>query len=244
MTVSNVSLSDTFDLWRTRFNQTVAISNLLTEGNAVTSGTITISNPSGFNSNVSLNVSNGVIRVGANIFSSNGITFTSNSPTLTISGSGRLGDRIYFDIGTLSTSIADANTGNIASANSVNTVNDLLTNLYGKVNTVYAAGNTGFAQANVAYTQANTAYTRANVGVTIANLAFDKANVAGGGYWRGNNGDKGLEIAKQDLFRINSNTITSNIGFDAGENAQTTGPIYVDDNRYLIVNSGARVVVI
>lgn len=244
MTVSNVSLSDTFDLWRTRFNQTVAISNLLTQGNAVTSGTITISNPSGFNSNVSLNVSNGVIRVGANIFSSNGITFTSNSPTLTISGSGRLGDRIYFDIGTLSTSIADANTGNIASANSVNTVNDLLTNLYGKVNTVYAAGNTGFAQANVAYTQANTAYTRANVGVTIANLAFDKANVAGGGYWRGNNGDKGLVAAKDDLFRINSNTVTQNTGFDAGENAQTTGPIYVDANRYLIVNSGARVVVI
>lgn len=244
MAVSNVSLSDTFDLWRTRFNQTVAISNLLTEGNAVTSGTITISNPSGFNGGVSLNVSNGVVRVNGNNFSSNGITFTSNSPTLTISGSGLLGGRIYFDIGTLSTSIADANTGNIASANSVNTVNDLLTNLYGKVNTVYAAGNTGFAQANAAYTQANAAYDRGNTGVYIANLAFDKANVAGGGYWRGNNGDKGLEIAKQDLFRINSNTITSNIGFDAGENAQTTGPIYVDANRYLIVNSGARVVVI
>lgn len=244
MPVSNVSLSDTFDLWRSRFNQTVAISNLLTEGNAITSGTITISNPSSFNDGISLNVSNGVVRVGANIFSSNGITFTSNTPTLTISGSGILGGRIYFDIGALSSSISDANTANIASANSVNAVNQLLTALYGKVNTVYAAGNTGFTQANTAYDQANDAYDQANTGIYIANLAFDKANVAGGGYWRGNNGDKGLAAAKQDLFRINSNTITSNIGFDSGENAQTTGPIYVDANRYLIVNTGARVVII
>lgn len=250
MAVSNVSLSDTFDLWRSRFNQTVAISNLLTEGNAVTSGTITIANPSNFNDGVSLNVSNGVVRVNGNTFSANAITFTSNTPTLTVSGSGALGGRIYFDIGALSTSISDANTANIASASSVNAVNQLLTALTSKVNTVYAAGNTGFSQANAAYDRANTgvyianlAYDRANVGVTIANLAFDTANNSGG-YWRGNNGDKGLAAAKQDLFRINANTISSNIGFDNGENAQTTGPIYVDADRYLIVNSGARVVII
>lgn len=244
MAVSNVSLSDTFDVWRSRFNQTVAISNLLTEGEAYTSGTITIANPSNLNGGVSLNVSNGVVRVNGNTFSANAITFTSNTPTLTISGSGALGGRIYFDIGALSTSISDANTANIASASSVNAVNQLLTALYGKVNTVYAAGNTGFAQANAAYTQANVVFGFTNTAIYIANLAFDKANVAGGGYWRGNNGDKGLEAAKQDLFRINANTVSSNIGFDNGENAQTTGPISVDANRYLIVNTGARVVII
>lgn len=261
MAIANVSLSDTFDLWRTRFNQVVDIFNVFTEGQANIAGTLTVSNPSNLQGGTTVNVTNGSIyvtngnvTVKGNVFSSNGITFTSNSPTLTISGSGLLGNRIFFDIGTLSTSIADSNTANIASANSVNAVNFLLTNLHGKVNTVYAAGNVGFTQANNAYswgntvlttslTQANAAYDRGNTGVYIANLAFDKANTAGG-YWRGNNGDKGLASAKDDLFRINANTVSSNIGFDNGENAQTTGPIEVAANRYLIVNTGARVVVI
>lgn len=257
MAITNVSLSDTFDVWRTRFNQVVDISNVLTEGQANIYGTLTVSNPNYLKGNTTISVTNGSISIATgnlnvkgNVFSSNGITFTSNSPTLAISGSGLLGGQIFFSIGTLSSSIADANTGNIASANSVNSVNQLLTALYGKVNTVYTAGNSSWTQANAAYTQANVvfaqanvAYDRANTGVYIANLAFDKANTSGG-YWRGNNGDKGLVAAKGDLFRINANTLTSNIGFDNGENAQTVGPIVLADNANLYVNTGARVVIV
>ena len=233
MTIANVALSDTFDLWRTRFNQTVIISNLITEGQANTTGTLTISNPSYINGNVSLNVSNGVIRVSGNTFSSNAVPLISNSATLTISGTGRLGTPVYFDIGTLSISVLDKSIANIASANSVNTAYNTATAAFGAANTARDVANAAFAVANTG-----------NGAIYIANLAFDLANTGGSGYYRGNNGDKGAVSYKGDLFRINANTLTSNIGFDNGENAMTTGPITIDANRYLTINTGARVVII
>ena len=233
MTIANVALSDTFDLWRTRFNQTVIISNLITEGQANTTGTLTISNPSYINGNVSLNVSNGVIRVSGNTFSSNAVPLISNSATLTISGTGRLGTPVYFDIGTLSISVLDKSIANIASANSVNTAYNTATAAFGAANTARDVANAAFAVANTG-----------NGAIYIANLAFDMANTGGSGYYRGNNGDKGVVSYKGDLFRINANTLTSNIGFDNGENAMTTGPITIDANRYLTINTGARVVII
>ena len=233
MTIANVALSDTFDLWRTRFNQTVIISNLITEGQANTTGTLTISNPSYINGNVSLNVSNGVIRVSGNTFSSNAVPLISNSATLTISGTGRLGTPVYFDIGTLSISVLDKSIANIASANSVNTAYNTATGAFGAANVAFAVANAAFAVANTG-----------NGAIYIANLAFDMANTGGSGYYRGNNGDKGAVSYKGDLFRINANTLTSNIGFDNGENAMTTGPITIDANRYLTINTGARVVII
>ena len=226
MTIANVALSDTFDLWRTRFNQTVIISNLITEGQANTTGTLSISNPNYINGNVSLNVSNGVICVSGNTFSSNAVPLISNSATLTISGTGRLGTPVYFDIGTLSISVLDKSIANIASANSVNTAYNTATGAFAAANAAFAVANTG------------------NGAIYIANLAFDLANTGGSGYYRGNNGDKGLASYKGDLFRINANTLTSNIGFDNGENAMTTGPITIDANRYLTINTGARVVII
>lgn len=226
MTIANVALSDTFDVWRTRFNQTVVISNLITEGQANTTGTLKISNPSYISGNVSLNVSNGVIRVGGNTFSSNAVPLISNSATLTISGTGRLGTPVYFDIGTLSISVLDKSIANIASANSVNTAYNTATGAFAAANAAFAVANTG------------------NGAIYIANLAFDLANTGGSGYYRGNNGDKGLASYKGDLFRINANTLTANIGFDNGENAMTTGPITIDANRYLTINTGARVVIV
>ena len=188
MTIANVALTDTFDLWRTRFNQSVTY---------------------------------------LNTFDANNITFTSNSATLTISGTGRLGSTLYFDIGTLSTSVLDQSISNIASANSV-----------------YTAYN----QANAAYNKANTsnlalAFNASNTAQYTANLAFDKANTAGGGFFRGNDGDKGQASNKGDLFRINYSFLGSNVGFDDGENALTTGPITINTGRYLIINTGARVVI-
>ena len=116
MALANISLSDTFTTWVSRFNQLLTVGNLLTYGQANSTGTLTISNPNYLNGNVTLNVSNGVIQVKGNTFDANSIKFTSNSPTLTIAGSGQLGTTTYFNIGTLSTDVNDANTANIASA--------------------------------------------------------------------------------------------------------------------------------
>ena len=66
MALANVSLSDTFTLWLARFNQLLSIGNAITEGQANTTGTLTISNPNYLNGNVSLNVSNGVVKIQGN----------------------------------------------------------------------------------------------------------------------------------------------------------------------------------
>ena len=236
MALANVSLSDTFTLWLARFNQLLSIGNAITEGQANTTGTLTISNPNYLNGNVSLNVSNGVVKIQGNTFLSNNIIFTSNSPTLTISGTGRLGTTVYFNVGQLSTDVNDVNTANIASANSVNTA-------YTRAIIAYEQANTARDQANTARDQGNTAFDSSNTAQYTANLAFDKANTIGGGFFRGNNGDKGQASGKGDLFRINYSFLGSNVGFDDGENALTTGPITINIGNYLIINTGARVVI-
>lgn len=129
MALANVALTDTFDTWRTRTNQLVVVNNGLLEGSHLTTGTITSTN-----TGTAINVSAGTIKIKNNVFSSNAISFVSNSSTLTISGTGRLGTIVYFDVGTLSTSIADRSTANIASANTVNLVNDYAVGIYGVTN--------------------------------------------------------------------------------------------------------------
>ena len=236
MALANISLSDTFTTWVSRFNQLLTVGNLLTYGQANSTGTLTLSNAGYLNGNVSLNVSNGVVKIQGNTFLSNNIIFTSNSPTLTISGTGRLGTTVYFNVGQLSTDVNDVNTANIASANSVNTA-------YTRAIIAYEQANTARDQANTARDQGNTAFDSSNTAQYTANLAFDKANTIGGGFFRGNNGDKGQASGKGDLFRINYSFLGSNVGFDDGENALTTGPITINIGNYLIINTGARVVI-
>lgn len=212
MALANVSLNDTFLTWLTRFNQGLFISNLVTEGQLNTSGIIKITNPSLLDGGISLNVANGYIKgdggyisnVRSSSLSSNSIQHISNSATLTVTqtNSGRLGSTVYFDIGTLSTSVADTSIANIASANSVNTAH----------------------------------------AVAIEALA-GLAN-AGGGFFRGNNGDSGSVGNKQDIFRVHSANVTSNITFTDLERASAVGPLYVDTGQTITVQTGARLVIL
>lgn len=137
MALANVALTDSFDTWRIRTNQLVVIDNNLIEGSHITSGTITSTN-----TGTAINVTAGSIKVKNNVFSSNAISLKSNSSTLTISGSGNLGTTVYFDVGSLSTSIADQSTANIASANIVNAVNDYAAGIYKQTNSAYTLTNT------------------------------------------------------------------------------------------------------
>lgn len=206
MTIANTALTDTFDLWRTRFNQVAVIVNSLTEGAGYSTGTLTLANPTYSNGNTSLNVSNGFIRVQGNTFSSNTLTLTSNSSVLVISGTGRLGSTVYFDMGALSVRTDDTSTANIASANTVNTTHRIATyantwalsgyalanaaitqanTAYNRANTYWAFSsdnaNAAFVQANTAYTKANNstlAWDQANTALTVAQNAFGKANTA------------------------------------------------------------------
>ena len=73
------------------------------------------------------------------------------------------------------------------------------------------------------------------------------ANAAGGnGFYRGNNGEKpvGALINRENLFRVNSNTIITDITFLTGENATATGPIEIVSGITLTVQQNSRVVII
>lgn len=145
MTISIVSLTDTFDEWRTKTNQLIMIGNLATEGQQNTTGTLTITNPTLVNDGVSLNVSNGVIRVGANTFSSNAVEFKSNTTGLVFRNSGRLGTVVYLEVANLSTSIQDTSISNIASANIVNSVLRVASSSFLKANNALANTTGTFA---------------------------------------------------------------------------------------------------
>jgi len=67
---------------------------------------------------------------------------------------------------------------------------------------------------------------------------------SGGGFYKGNNGAVGNTNNINNIFRINANTITSNITFVAGENAVAAGPITVNTSVTLTVETGARVVIV
>lgn len=155
MSIANVSLTDTFDIWRTRTNQLIVI------GNSLTNQTHPIAN----------------IAVAA--------FATAN------------------------------NAGNVAAA--------AVATIYPQMNAISIVANTSF---------------------DTANAAFAKANTAGGGLFRGNNGDVGIPANINDIFRINTANITANIVFTSGENASATGPLTIADGYVLEIQTGARVVII
>ena len=137
-----------------------------------------------------------------------------------------------------------------AKANSANyfsyLVNANTTAAFLAANTALAGGgaNAAFDRANVAIANVNYVNSYAQSVNTIAVAAFDKANNAGGGFYRGNNGEVGSVSGKNDIFRVNVNYINGNIYFNAGENASATGPLSVNVGFILQINTDARVVII
>ena len=159
MAFANISLVSTFTEWISRFNQVLTVVNTSIEGLMNTSGTITITNPTGLNGNVSLNVANGVIKGDAGLLSnvrtsalsSNSINVSSNTAAIAIykTNNGRLGSEIFVSMN-VSTSLADNSTANVASAQSTNTLNSLLITSYGAANNAAVIASAAFEAANAA----------------------------------------------------------------------------------------------
>lgn len=71
------------------------------------------------------------------------------------------------------------------------------------------------------------------------------ANTVSGGYYVGNNGNKGNpSTGPGDIFRVHTNTLTSNIFIDSSNNALAAGPITIAANRTLQINANAVVVIV
>jgi hypothetical protein len=103
------------------------------------------------------------------------------------------------------------------------------------------SGNINFTGSNVNFT---TIKSGANTVANNTGFYYNGESVQGGGYYKGNDGTRGEEARKADLYRINANTQTADITISAGENALTVGPITVDEGFNLTVETGGRVVVI
>ena len=79
-----------------------------------------------------------------------------------------------------------------------------------------------------------------STGLSINGVAFS----SGGGYYKGNAGTVGAPSNANNLFRINSNTMSNNITIAAGENALTVGPITIGTGNTFTISTGGRAVII
>ena len=207
MAIANVTLNDSFDLWRTKTNQLITLydeTNLLARSsyNATNLSVATAAN------------------VAANVLATN---------------------TIYTNI---------IYTATYTALPVVLTSNTLISNtIYSYVNT---AANSFLSNSNLglAWRSANTAQSVANTAQTIAIAAFDKANTGGGGgggvggYYVGNDGRVGTPNTVNNIFRITTPYLNTNVYFSTAENSFAVGPIYLDANASITINTGARVVII
>ena len=145
------------------------------------------------------------------------------------------------------------NTANAAFA-AANNITPQVAPSYNTANNAYNTANAAFGYANSLNTyvsstysttyQLNYAWNQANIAYSIANAAYAQANAGGGGYFSGNNGDKGATNAG-DIFRVHSNTMSQNVTILSGNNAICAGPLnIVGLNTTLTIQTGARVTIV
>lgn len=217
MAISNVALSDTFDIWRTRTNQLVIISNDLVDNdfNKLT-GNVRFRNVT-MNPDERtevLNVSNGYISAnGAGLrylkntsitgvilnsqLQNSRITLISNSTSLSITGGGaNLGNTVYLNI-SVSDRLNDTSTTNVATANSVKAIYDYTVSA--SINNQSYATSVGLVSNNYATfvgAAGNTYASSVGAGANTYSLsAYNRANTA-------------LSLAQSAFARANLNNVT------------------------------------
>jgi len=187
---------------------------------------------------------------------SNGVVLTNNSLT----------------IGNSSVSAAINSTAYSGTANNATNLGGVVASGYVQnTDSRVMSGNLNFIGANVTfatgfYTGANVFVNTSAVGVganvvvnttaifignSVQNSYINSTGLyvngvisAGGGYYKGNKGAIGDPNDVNNMFRINSNTVSNNITFATGENSLAVGPITVGTGNTITVSTGARVVIV
>lgn len=205
MTITTVALNNTFDEWRIRTNQVITSLNTINEANASLSGSITITNPLGYNGNVSLNVSSGMIKGDGGLLSNLQSSVVANAAydRANAAFNAAVGDgpnatvTVVFSVANAAFDAAN-NAGTIEVGNTAPVTpssGDLWWNTnYGRLLLYYNDGDTSqwvdtnpgasvgpvFDVANAAFNAANSGSSSAkvNAAFTVANAAFNAANNA------------------------------------------------------------------
>ena len=76
----------------------------------------------------------------------------------------------------------------------------------------------------------------------VAYTTFEVANVSGGGMFKGDNGTVGSRAG--DIFRVNEQTLNSNVTIDADENASCAGPLTLATGVTLTVTTGGNLSIV
>ena len=74
--------------------------------------------------------------------------------------------------------------------------------------------------------------------------AVDLATAVGGGRYKGERGTLGPAAAAGDIFRVNEQTLNTNVTIDADENASATGPLAVASGVTITVTSGGNLAIV
>jgi hypothetical protein len=74
--------------------------------------------------------------------------------------------------------------------------------------------------------------------------AVDLATAVGGGRYKGERGTLGPAAAAGDIFRVNEQTLNTNVTIDATENASATGPLAVASGVTITVTSGGNLSIV
>lgn len=74
--------------------------------------------------------------------------------------------------------------------------------------------------------------------------AVDLATAGGGGRYKGERGTLGPAAAAGDIFRVNEQTLNTNVTIDATENAVATGPLAVASGVTITVTSGGNLSIV
>ena len=77
--------------------------------------------------------------------------------------------------------------------------------------------------------------------IVVAFTTFE-AGAAGGGFYKGERGAVGPVTGKGDIFRVNEQTLNTNVTIDADENASAAGPLTVASGVTLTVSGNLSIV--
>lgn len=231
MALANVSLTDTYDLWRVRTNQIVTYLNALDSANVFT----VISN------SAPLAVSGSSFRLGTvylKITPSidvNDVSTTNIASSSIVNTTYQLARTVY---GAANAAPGIANTFATIAYNQANAAYTLANNAYLNSNTATGLAIGAFAAANVAASPSSvaTAYTQANNAYITAQGAFNKANTAASTSVAGIS-----EFATASEFRIGTDNLRSlvvdQVWASAAEVALTdAATITIDGSTFINAN--------
>lgn len=112
------------------------------------------------------------------------------------------------------------------------------------LNGVHLVNGTDYTASNGSEVVLTTGASLGDTVEVVAYTTFEVANItSGAGLYKGDNGETGDSInGAGDIFRINKQTLSTNVTIDADENASCAGPLSLGTGVSLTINGNLTVV--